>query len=61
MCSSPTLLINGVGLFVSVDDILTFSCRVYGVDDNPTNGAPSVEQLRQVLQKASNPEELSPS
>lgn len=61
MHGSPTLLINGVDPFASADDIPSFSCRLYGINNERTDGAPSIEQLRQALWNVTKVEKPSPN
>jgi|SRR5271170_2390910 len=50
MHGSPTLLIDGIDPFASLDIATSFSCRLYHDDDGRIHGAPSVEQLRRVFE-----------
>jgi hypothetical protein len=45
---SPTILVDGLDPFASGDEPVGLSCRVYDTPDGPA-GAPTVEQLRDVL------------
>ncbi|MCY0929321.1 thioredoxin family protein [Streptomyces sp. H27-H1] len=49
MHGSPTLLVNGTDPFAAADAATSVSCRIYRAADARGDGAPSVEQLRQVL------------
>ncbi|MEU6220818.1 alkylmercury lyase family protein [Streptomyces sp. NPDC047022] len=49
MHGSPTLLIDGRDPFAPPGTAASLSCRTYGEGDRQACGAPSVEQLRQVL------------
>lgn len=45
---SPTILVDGEDVFASGDEPVGLSCRIYATPDGPA-GAPTVEQLREVL------------
>lgn len=45
---SPSILVNGVDVFADDDDGVGLSCRVYRTPDGLA-GAPTLEQLQQVL------------
>jgi hypothetical protein len=49
MRGSPTLLVNGVDPFADADEPASVSCRLYRGSDGAIQGAPSIDQLRQVL------------
>ncbi|MCY0950668.1 thioredoxin family protein [Streptomyces sp. H27-S2] len=51
MHGSPTLLANGMDPFAAAGVGTSVSCRIYGGADGRREGAPSVEQLREVLQR----------
>ncbi len=48
---SPTLLVNGLDVFAKRETPVNFGCRVYETAEG-TQGAPSVEQLCDVLESA---------
>jgi len=53
MNGSPTLLINGIDPFASVDQCTSgVSCRLYRGQEGRNVAAPSVDQLRDVLAEA---------
>ena len=52
MHGSPTLLIDGTDPFAAPGQPPSLSCRFYRDTTGLTEGAPSVETLRQVLQQA---------
>ena len=52
MHGSPTLLIDGNDPFAEPGQPPSMSCRLYRADDGRASGAPSAEQVRQVLQRA---------
>lgn len=45
---SPTILVDGRDPFAGGDDPVGLACRIYQTPDGPA-GAPTVEQLREVL------------
>lgn len=45
---SPTILVDGVDPFADGDEPVGLSCRIYDTPEGPA-GAPTVEQLREVL------------
>lgn len=49
MHGSPTLLVDGRDRFAAPDSECSVSCRLYRGADGGIGGAPSVEELRQVL------------
>jgi hypothetical protein len=49
MHGSPTLLVDGVDPFAEVGQVPSLSCRLYRDVTARTDGAPSVEALRRVL------------
>ncbi|MCY0937505.1 alkylmercury lyase family protein [Streptomyces sp. H34-S4] len=49
MHGSPTLLIDGSDPFATAGTPTSFACRLYRSADGATDGAPSVEDLRQAL------------
>ncbi|WP_438272527.1 alkylmercury lyase family protein [Streptomyces bobili] len=49
MTGSPTVLLDGVDPFAAADAPASVSCRLYRDTDGRTQGAPSVEALRQAL------------
>lgn len=51
MHGSPTLLINGTDPFAAPNATASVSCRIYRDADGRAVGAPSIEQLREVLQQ----------
>jgi hypothetical protein len=52
MRGSPTLLVDGRNLFADPDTPPSLSCRLYRAPDGSQQGAPSVEDLRRVLDDA---------
>ena len=48
---SPSILVNGVDVFVDADAGVGLSCRIYQTPEGPA-GAPTVEQLQAVLSHA---------
>jgi hypothetical protein len=52
MHGSPTLLIDGVDPFAAPDQQPSLSCRLYRDEDGHVSGAPSVAQLRRVIEQA---------
>jgi hypothetical protein len=52
MHGSPTLLIDGADPFAARGQQPSMSCRLYRDDDGYASGAPSVGQLRQVIERA---------
>jgi hypothetical protein len=52
MHGSPTLLIDGVDPFAAPDQAPSLSCRLYRDPGGRTEGAPSVQALRQALAAA---------
>jgi hypothetical protein len=51
MHGSPTLLIDGTDPFARPAQPPSMSCRLYRDDDGHASGAPSVGQLRQVIER----------
>lgn len=45
---SPTILVDGRDPFAQGDDPVGLACRIYQTSDGPA-GAPTVQQLREVL------------
>ncbi len=52
MHGSPTLLIDGADPFVEPGQLPSMSCRLCRDDNGQTSGAPSADQLRQVIEQA---------
>jgi Alkylmercury lyase len=52
MHGSPTLLIDGMDPFAELRQPSGMSCRLYRNDEGRTSGAPSVGQLRHVIERA---------
>jgi hypothetical protein len=52
MHGSPTLLIDGTDPFAEPGQSACMSCRLYRDADGGLSGAPSVGQLRQVIERA---------
>lgn len=52
MHGSPTLLINGTDPFAEPGQPPSLSCRLYREEHGQLSGAPSVGQLRQVIEQA---------
>lgn len=52
MHGSPTLLVNGVDPFAAPGTATSVSCRIYRAADGRPSGAPTVEQLKDVLHRA---------
>lgn len=55
MHGSPTLLIDGQGPFATPGAATSVSCRIHRVADGRTEGAPSIDQLKDALQRAQHP------
>lgn len=53
MHGSPTLLIDGADPFAEPGQAPSISCRLYRGDDGHASGTPTVGQLRQVIELAS--------
>jgi hypothetical protein len=53
MHGSPTLLVNGTDPFATPGQPPSLACRLYRDASGRAGGAPSVEQLRWVLEQAS--------
>ena len=51
MHGSPTLLVDGVDPFAAAGQAPSLSCRLYRDASGRTEGAPSVEALRRVLDR----------
>ena len=51
MHGSPTLLVDGVDPFAAAGQAPSLSCRLYRDASGRTEGAPSVETLRRVLDR----------
>jgi hypothetical protein len=56
MAGSPTVLVNGVDPFAAADHH-GLSCRLYRDPDGRTIPVPSVEQLREAINRRSTPTE----
>jgi hypothetical protein len=52
MHGSPTLLLDGADPFAVAGQPTSVACRLYRDDGGPVSGAPSVGQLRQVIDAA---------
>lgn len=52
MHGSPTLLVNGADPFAAPGGEPAVACRLYHGDDGRLAGAPSVDALRRVLERA---------
>jgi hypothetical protein len=55
MHGSPTLLIDGVHPFAEPGQAPNMSCRLYRDENGQLSGAPSLSQLRQVIEQAPAP------
>lgn len=54
MHGSPTLLVNGRDPFAEPGTAPAVTCRLYRGEDGRLDGAPTVTELRQVLDRADN-------
>lgn len=52
MTGSPTLLLDGIDPFALTDQPASLSCRLYTDESGTVSGAPSLTQLRAVLDGA---------
>jgi hypothetical protein len=52
MCGSPTLLVNGRDPFAVPGTVPALACRMYQGEGGRLEGAPTVEELRQMLERA---------
>ena len=52
MHGSPTLLIDGMDPFAAPGQVSSLSCRLYRDATGRTEGAPPVEELRRVVERA---------